>query len=795
MKPDRLPARPKAAEAVPSARPSRVARVRNQVPTLPSITSHLAQAIAHSIDRASELLPVTRKHRKREAVEVATPPANDDALTVVTFATLSTKLASFLSEADLARVREAYRFSDEAHLGQFRASGEPYISHPLAVAEICAEWHLDTQALMAALLHDVIEDQGIGKQELVERFGSPVAELVDGLSKLDKLEFESVEDAQAENFRKMLLAMSRDVRVILVKLADRLHNMRTLDAVEPNKRRRIARETLDIYAPIAHRLGLNQLYRELQDLCFANMHPMRYAVLRRAVLAARGNRREVVGKILDTVKTSLPQSGIEAEVFGREKTIYGIYRKMQEKNLSFSQVLDIYGFRVVVRDLAQCYLALGGLHGLYKPVPGKFKDYIAIPKLNGYQSLHTTLIGPFGTPVEFQIRTQDMHRIAESGVAAHWLYKADDASLNELQKRTHTWMQSLIEMQQQAGDATEFLEHVKIDLFPDAVYVFTPKSRIVSLPRGATPVDFAYQIHTDIGNRAIGARVNGTTVPLRSALKNGDIIEINTAPLAKPNPNWLSFVRTAKARAEIRHALRTSSLPESIGLGEQLFRQALAGLGVTWTALDASVWTRLLHETGTHDRDELLADIGLGRRIAAVVARRMLALMEGTPAHGEALAAGRAHAHSVLIHGTDGMAVQLAQCCCPIPGDGITGHLRKGSGLVIHTEECATARRLRAKDPDRWLDEVEWDDDDLKRSFDARVHLTVRNERGVLGRLAADIARSESNIAKVASQDEPESGHIELDLVLQVAGRVHLANVMRSLRKMPELVKIARAKG
>ncbi|HEU4622007.1 MAG TPA: TGS domain-containing protein, partial [Burkholderiaceae bacterium] len=466
-------------------------------------------------------------------------------------------------------------------------------------------------------------------------------------------------------------------------------------------------------------------------------------------------------------------------------------------HLSFSQVLDVYGFRVVVRTLPQCYLALGTLHGLFKPVPGKFKDYIAIPKVNGYQSLHTTLIGPFGTPVEFQIRTEEMHRVAESGVAAHWLYKIDDASLNDLQQRTHSWMQSLVEMQHQSGDAAEFLEHVKIDLFPDAVYVFTPKSRIVSLPRGATAVDFAYQIHTDVGNRAIGARVNGVTVPLRSALKSGDIVEITTAPHSKPNPNWLTFVHTAKARAEIRHALRTTGLPESIALGEQLLRQASVALGIAWGKVEPAVWERMMRETGTHSRDELLADIGLGRRIAAVVARRMLAALEGTPAHGEALAAAsRAPVgQSVIIHGTEGMAVQLAKCCCPIPGDQIAGHLRKGSGLMIHTTECATARRLRAKDPERWLDDVAWADDDMQRVFDARVLITARNERGVLGHVAAEITRSESNIAKISSQDEPETGLVELDIVVQVSGRVHLASVMRHVKHLPAVVRIQRVKG
>lgn len=428
-------------------------------------------------------------------------------------------------------MREAYRFADQAHLGQFRASGSPYISHPIAVTEICAGWKLDANALSAALLHDVMEDQGIAKHELAEKFGPEVAELVDGLSKLDRLDFATKAEQQAESFRKMLLAMARDVRVILIKLADRLHNMRTLDAVNPEKRRRIARETLDIYAPIAHRLGLNLLFRELQDLCFAAMYPNRYQVLYKAVLAARGNRREVIGKIADSVRAALPAAGIEAEVTGREKTLFGIYRKMVDQKKSFSDVLDIYGFRVIVHTLPECYLALGTLHQLYRPVPGKFKDYIAIPKVNGYQSLHTTLVGPYGTPVEFQFRTRDMHHVAEEGVASHWLYKGADLTLNDLQKRTHQWLQSLLDIQSQTGDSGEFLEHVKVDLFPDAVYVFTPRGKIISLPRGATPVDFAYAIHTDIGNQAVAAKVNGEFVPLRTELNSGDTVEIVTSPL------------------------------------------------------------------------------------------------------------------------------------------------------------------------------------------------------------------------------------------------------------------------
>jgi GTP pyrophosphokinase len=531
------------------------------------------------------------------------PPS---AVGVASVTQLAERLSEYLLPSDLKKIKEAYRFSDEMHLGQVRKSGEPYISHPIAVAEICAEWKLDAQAIMAALLHDVMEDQDVKKDELIERFGAPVASLVDGLSKLDKIEFQSQVEQQAENFRKMLLAMARDVRVILVKLADRLHNMRTLDAMAVEKRRRIARETMDVYVPIAHRLGLNTIYRELQDLAFQHLYPVRYKTLSKAVRGARGNRREVVSKILESVKQTLKHAGLETEVSGREKNLYGIYRKMRNKHLSFSQVLDVYGFRVVVNSLPNCYVALGTLHGLFKPMPGKFKDYIAIPKLNGYQSLHTTLIGPYGTPVEFQIRTEEMNRVAEAGVAAHWLYKNDDIVLTDLQQRTHAWLQSLLDIQNQTGDASEFLEHVKVDLFPDSVYVFTPKSTIISLPRGATALDFAYTIHTDIGDHAVSARINHESVALKTELRNGDIVAIDVSDDARPTPNWLGYVRTGKARSAIRHHLRTINPTEAIELGYMLLEQALDALDIS-IQLPIAVSERLMNETGVKSLDELFA--------------------------------------------------------------------------------------------------------------------------------------------------------------------------------------------
>ena len=703
---------------------------------------------------------------------------------------LSATLATYLKPADVERVREAYFFSEAAHLGQMRASGEEYITHPLAVAAICATWKLDVQALLAALLHDVVEDTGVTKERIAERFGAPVADLVDGVSKLDKIEFQSQEDAQAENFRKMLLAMARDVRVILVKLADRLHNMRTLVALKSPKRRRIARETLDIHAPIAHRLGLNQVYRELQDLGLANLYPHRFAVISKAVKSARGNRREGIAKILETLQRVLPEAGIKAQVYGREKHLYGIYRKMVEKHLTFSQVLDVYGFRVVVPDVAACYLALGALHSLYKPVPGKFKDYIAIPKVNGYQSLHTSLIGPYGTPVEMQIRTAEMHRIAEAGVAAHWLYKSDDAPISEVQKKTHKWLQSLLDIQSNSGDPAEFLEHVKVDLFPDEVYDFTPKGRIMALPRGATTVDFAYMVHTDVGDQTVGAKINGESMPLRTELKNGDLVEIITSPGSQPNPGWLGFVRTGKARAHIRHYMKTVKYEESVALGQRLLGQALRALDIAENAPEPGAWDRMIRDAGAKTRQDLYADIGMGKRLAAVVARRLAAAagLDSAPADGRA----DLRSLPVTIRGADGMAVQLASCCSPIPGDPIIGHISKGQGLVIHTHDCKMISKSRRKDPDNWVD-VDWDPEPEKH-FGVAIRALVTNGRGILAKVAAEITAADTNITNVHTEDDESGNYALMAFSIEVADRAHLARVMRSLRRLQEVVRINRVK-
>ncbi|HQR51395.1 MAG TPA: bifunctional (p)ppGpp synthetase/guanosine-3',5'-bis(diphosphate) 3'-pyrophosphohydrolase [Methylophilaceae bacterium] len=699
---------------------------------------------------------------------------------------LSLRLKQYLKPEDIGQVMEAYRFSAAAHEGQLRKSGDPYISHPVTVAGILAELHLDPPSLMAALLHDVMEDTEVTKQQLAEQFGKTVAELVDGVSKLDKIEFQTATHAQAENFRKMLLAMSQDVRVILVKLADRLHNMRTLDVMAPEKRRRIGRETLEIYAPIANRLGLNSIYQELEDLSFKNLYPMRFQVLNKAVKAARGNRKEVVGKILEAIKHKLADAQIEAEVSGREKHLYSIYKKMAEKTGTFSQIFDIYGFRIVVGDTPTCYLALGALHGLYKPIPGKFKDYIAIPKANGYQSLHTTLFGPFGTPIEVQIRSREMHNIADAGVAAHWLYKTSGADLSALQQQTHQWLQRLLEIQSESVDSVEFLEHFKVDLFPDEVYVFTPKGKIMALPRGATAVDFAYAVHTDVGNRCVAVKINHELAPLRTELRNGDHVEIITAAHSKPNPVWLNYVATGKARAHIRHFLKTMKSEESAVLGERMLNQALRALHADPGQIDKVRWDKLVRDYGVRDREEILTDIGLGKRLNVMVARQLLAMAE---AHGER--SGK-QLGSITIRGTEGMAVQFAPCCRPIPGDPILGFINKGKGLVVHTHDCPAIRKFRM-DPDKWLD-VEWDPD-TRRLFKVNLKLAVANQPGVLAKIAAGIAAAGSNIDNVGMEESDDSAYTNMNFTVQVEDREHLARLMRSLRKIPEVARINRVKG
>ena len=693
---------------------------------------------------------------------------------------------SYLPREDIDLVLDAYRFSENAHRGQSRLSGEPYITHPLAVAGALAEWRMDAQGIVAALLHDVMEDTAVTKAEISDKFGQDVAELVDGLSKLDKIEFQSYQDAQAENFRKMLMAMAHDLRVVLIKLADRRHNLETMAHVRPEKRKRIARETLEIYVPIASRLGLSSISRQLQDLSFKHIHPMRFNVLTRALKAVRGNRRELLSKILEGIRGKLAEVSIEAGVFGREKSLYSIYHKMIEKRLSFSQVLDIYGFRVIVKDIPSCYLALGALHSRFKPVPGKFKDYIAIPKINGYQSLHTTLIGPYGTPIEIQIRTQAMHHLAEDGIASHWLYKDSEKSGADLQMKMHTWLQSLLELQSSTKDSSEFLEHVKVDLFPDEVYVFTPKGKILALPRGATVVDFAYAVHTDIGHRCVAARIDHELIPLSAELANGNQIEIVTAPHANPNPAWLTYVKTSRARSKIRQFLRALQQDGSSALGENMLNQELQARGVVPSEIPGVIWEKVLQESGKKSKRDIFADIGLGRSLAAAFAQR-LAAHEEVP-HGEASAS-----QPLVIRGSEGMAIQLATCCRPIPGDPIVGLLHKGQGLRIHMHSCSAIRKSRNSGPQDWVP-VEWGPEP-GQYFETRIRVTAKNVRGVLGRIATSISQSGANIEHVSMDGDRSGFFSEIHFLVEVSGRAHLANLIRGLRRIPDVIRIAREQG
>ncbi len=722
---------------------------------------------------------------------------------VVSIEDLLAKL-SYLKPEEIAQIKKAFQFSDAAHLGQYRHSGEPYITHPVAVAELCATWRLDAPSIMAALMHDVIEDTGCTKADLVEKFGNKVAELVEGLTKLDKLEFQSHAEAQAESFRKMFMAMARDVRVILVKLADRTHNMRTLDAVPMEKRRRVAAETIEIYAPIAHRLGLNVIYRDLQDLSFRYSMPMRFRVIESAVKRARGNRKEMVEKILQASRMAFAKANLDVDLRGREKTLFSIYTKMRSKHLSFSQVLDVYAFRVTVQSIDECYRALGILHSLYKPMPGKFKDYIAIPKLNGYQSLHTTLLGPSGVPVEFQIRTTEMHAVAEAGVAAHWAYKDGSPDMSEVQNRAHQWLQSLIDIQDSSVDSQEFLEHVKIDLFPDAVYVFTPTGQIRALPRGATALDFAYSIHSDLGNTCVAVKINGLQLPLRSELKNSDIVEVITSASSQPNPGWLAFVRTGKARASIRHSLKTKHYSESLQLGERLLANALRQQGVDAALLSPEIWERLTHWTGDKTREEACVNIALGRRSPQELAIRLKILIDDVGG-SEQMRLGVAdwvapnqessHQHqrqAILVDGREGNSIHFQTCCHPIPGDNIIGYLGKGEGLQVHTNDCSIALRMLSKDSDKWV-EVEWGKE-LNREFEVDLAIDTRQGKGVLARVASSVTSADSNIMNVSMEDRFKEDSVTIRFTIQVYDRLHLSKVMRSLRSNPDVMRVTRTR-
>jgi RelA/SpoT family (p)ppGpp synthetase len=692
------------------------------------------------------------------------------------------KLEGYLPPDDVERVQAAYDFAFEAHEGQRRRSGEPYITHPVAVADLLADLRLDAQTLIAAILHDVMEDTPTVKDEIATRFGAEVSELVDGVSKLDQIQFKSRAEAQAESFRKMLLAMVRDIRVIMVKLADRTHNMRTLGAMPPAKRRAIARETLEIYAPIANRLGMHSIKVELEDLGFRALYPRRYKVIETAVRKAKGNQKQFVGRIATALEAALGKAQVQARVEGREKDVYSIYQKMRRKKVSLAEIVDVYGFRIVVGDADTCYRTLGVVHGVYKPMPGRFKDYIAIPRANGYQSLHTTLFGPNGMPIEVQIRTEEMHQVAESGIAAHWQYKEGDDSVRSYSERAREWLQQLVEIQQ-GGNSEEFLESVKVDLFPDKVYVFTPKGDIRRMPRGSTCVDFAYAVHTDVGNRCVAAKVDRRLVPLRTPLRNGQTVEIITAKGATPNPAWVNFVVTAKARAAIRQYLKSLKRSEAVDLGRRLLNQALEEFSLSLRKVPAEAVEALVRDLGLRNDEELFEKIGLGERIAPFMARRLL------PADAEGAADGAAGATGPLaIAGTEGLVVTYARCCFPIPNDPILASLSSGRGVVIHREACGNLSSFR-KQPDKWIP-VAWQAA-ADRSFHVEIKIEVTNRMGVLAQVASAIAGTQTNIDRV-SVVERDSDTSTLIFELLVHDRRHLARVIRSVRGMPEVLKVTR---
>ncbi|MCG5512368.1 bifunctional GTP diphosphokinase/guanosine-3',5'-bis pyrophosphate 3'-pyrophosphohydrolase [Ectothiorhodospira shaposhnikovii] len=698
-------------------------------------------------------------------------------------------LECYLEPEQIKEVYRAYLFGAEAHEGQTRQSGEPYIFHPLAVAKTMAEMRMDYKSIIAAILHDVMEDTHISKERIIEEFGEDVAELVDGVSKLTHLKFRSKAEAQAENFRKMMLAITRDLRVILVKLADRLHNMRTLGALRPDKSRRVARETLDIYAPIAQRLGMNAIRRELELLGFAAHYPMRHKVLDAAVKKSRGHRKEVMQKIETAICGRMEEVGIEARIVGREKNLYSIYRKMKQKRLSFSEVYDVFAIRIIVADVDTCYRALGVAHNLYKPVPGRFKDYIAIPKANGYQSLHTVLFGPHGIPIEVQIRTEEMDRVAETGIAAHWLYKAGDRHSATAQDRAREWLKGVLEIQQAAGNSMEFLENVKVDLFPEEVYIFTPQGDIMELPRGATVVDFAYAVHSDVGNTCVAAKIDRRLAPLSTPLESGRTVQIITAPGARPNPAWLNFVVTGKARTAIRHYLKNLQQDEAVGLGRRLLEKALSVYELSLEQVPEERLRALLEELQLPDVKALLADVGLGNRMAALVARRLSVTEDADASAMETTPAGMGR--PLAVKGTEGMVLSFAKCCNPIPGDPIVGVMSTGRGLVVHREHCRNVADYRDK-PDKWIT-VEWAPDG-SQEYAASVRIQTANKRGVLASLAAGIADMGSNIEHV-SFDERDGHATTITFTLSVRNRKHLADIMRRLRRIPEVLRIARARG
>ena len=695
-------------------------------------------------------------------------------------------MGTYLPPEQAQRIQSAAEFAADAHRGQKRKTGEPYIAHPLAAATVLADLRVDADTIVAAILHDVIEDTPIAKEELAASFGANVADIVDGVTKLDQIQFKSREEAQAESFRKMMLAMVRDLRVILVKLADRLHNMRTISGMSMLRRRAIARETLDIYAPLAERLGLYNLKLELEDLGFHALYPRRYQVMEHALRRTRGNQREFLSRIAESMDAALAKAGLPAEVEAREKHLYSIYRKMLRKRIPLADIVDVYGLRVIVDTADDCYRAIGVVHSVYRPMPGRFKDYIAIPRVNGYQSLHTTLFGPNGLPIEVQIRTRDMHRIAESGIAAHWKYKAGESDAAE-QTQARQWLANLIAMQE-SGSSEEFLESVRLDLFPDKVYVFTPKGQILRLPRGATVVDFAYTVHTDVGNRCVAAKVDRRLAPLRTELRNGQTVEIVTAAGAMPNPAWVNFVVTAKARSAIRQFLKGLRRAEAIELGQRLVNQSLAEFKMSLTDVGEATLLATAGEQGMADVDELFEKVGLGERLAPLIALR---IGSSPDAEGEGTDTQRETAIAptpLAIAGTEGLLVSYARCCFPVPGDPILAYLSSGRGIVVHREACANVEDYR-KHPDKWLT-VAWSDN-TDRRFSSELRVEVANRMGVLAAIAAAIARTETNIDHVDMQERDTETSV-LVFELKVRDRRHLAQIIRVIRRMPEVIRVSR---
>ncbi len=698
---------------------------------------------------------------------------------------LLTKLERYLKPEQVDQVRDAYEFGAAAHQGQKRLSGEPYIAHPVAVASLLADLHMDAQTMIAAILHDVIEDTPTAKDEVAARFGKEVAELVDGVSKLDHLQFRSREEAQAESFRKMLLAMTRDIRVIMVKLADRTHNMRTLGAMPPAKRRAIARETLEIYAPIANRLGIQSIKTELEELGFKSLYPGRYRIIEKALKRARGNQKQFVGKIETNIRQALEKVGIDAKVEGREKHLFSIYQKMRRKRTALSEIVDVFGFRIVVDSVDTCYRVLGIVHALYRPMPGRFKDYIAIPRVNGYQSLHTTLFGLNSMPIEVQIRTIDMNRIAESGIAAHWQYKTGEDQGQSHHDHAMEWLQKLVDIQH-GGSSEEFMESVKLDLFPDKVYVFTPKGQIRRLPRGATAVDFAYDVHTDVGNRCVAAKIDRRLAPLRTPLRNGQTIEVITAKGATPNPAWVNFVVTAKARSAIRQYLKSLKQSEAVDLGKRMLDQALSDRSLTVKKVPDAQWQTLAKEFGLKSAAELFERVGLGERLAPLIAKR-LAPASTPDAEGAATTPDKTQ--PLAIAGTEGLVVSYARCCFPIPNDPIMAYLSSGRGVVIHREACGNLKNYR-RQPEKWLS-VSWQSDH-ERLYAVEIRVDVENQVGVLAAIASNIADTRTNIEHV-SVLERDGNAATLMFELQVKDRKQLAKVIRSVKNMPNVLKVTRS--